>query len=597
MIPTVLCPHAQSCSGCALIDQPYLEQLSYKRDCLVRGLGGYAELSELEPRPIVSADTRTAYRVRAKLVASEAALGLFARGTHHVVDIPECLVQSPKVARVVRAIRECLPLPFPIFGVDVREVDEGALVTWIVSPDADAVRVAEQTAQLAAREPLVIGAAVSRRAVGAVRLLAGAPEWIWGRRSAPHRLGSSARFQDATFGSFVQAHPEQADRLYARVISELSARLGNLQDAPVLELYAGSGALALVLSAAGARVTAVENYDPAAQSIARAAREQNLSIAAWSVSAEVALGRTEHHRAVIVNPPRRGLSPPVRQALGRLMPEVLVYISCSPATLARDLSHLARLGLSAEQVTPFDMIPLSDAVEVVAVLVPKTPPLPRVLYENELLLAVDKPPFLPTTPQGEQPDSLLAWVQRLPGFASAVPIHRLDSGTSGVCLFARTARTAEVGAQALARGTKRYLALLRGIVRARGSIRRALRDGLQRREALTRYRRTRVIGTHSLVQAEPEQGRQHQIRRHFAGLTHPVLGDSRYGDPPSNRYFAERHGLDRPFLHAESVELRFANQAVTIRSELAPDLRAVLQSLESTIAPEGSAEAGPNLLD
>lgn len=581
MSSSLVCPHAERCSGCALIRQPYPEQLAWKRDLLWRSLSAYAELSDLSPAPTVSADAQTRYRVRAKLVTSQGALGLFARGTHDVVDIPDCRVLSPNVARVAAAIRESLPLPFMLFGVDIREVDAGALVTWVVAEDTDQALVAHATARLVAREPLVVGVAVSRRASSAARLLVGVPRQISGVTSAPHRLVLGQPFQEVTFGSFVQAHPGQASRLYAAVQSALSARLGDLRGVSVLELYAGSGALALTLAGAGAVVTAVESFEPAASSITRAARAQGISLSALALSAEAALDRATGVRAVVLNPPRRGLSPEVRLKLGKLRPEVLVYVSCAPATLARDLSHLARLGLGVELAVPFDMIPLSDAVEALVVLVPRPAPAPRLLYEDDLLVAVDKPPFLPTTPQGEHTDSLLARVRQLSGLANAVPVHRLDSGTSGVCLFARSPESANVGARALSSGTKDYLTLLRGIVRPKGSIHRPLRDGLERRDALTRYRRTRVIGTHSLVRAQPEHGRQHQIRRHFASLTHPVLGDPRYGDRHSNRYFAERHGLDRPFLHAESITLTFGERKVRINAELAPDLVAVLVSLEA----------------
>ncbi|HEY8946049.1 MAG TPA: pseudouridine synthase, partial [Polyangiaceae bacterium] len=379
----------------------------------------------------------------------------------------------------------------------------------------------------------------------------------------------------------VQAHPGQAARLYGAVQTALERRLGALDGASVLELYAGSGALALRLARAGADVTAVESFEPAAKALARAADAQGLRLRALAVDAEAALESAElRPRAIVLDPPRRGLSPAVRRALAALQPAVTAYVSCSPATLARDLAHLRRLGLGVESVTPFDMIPLSDAVEALAVLVPQAIPPVRILHDEDDFVAVDKPPFLPTTPQGEHQDSLLARVRALPGLARAAPIHRLDAGTSGVCLFARAPDRVEAVAQALANGTKTYVALLRGIVRAKGSIRRPLRDGAARRDAQTRYRRERVAGTHSLVHAQPEQGRQHQIRRHFSGLGHPVLGDERYGHAASNRYFAEKHGLDRPFLHAAEVELAFPDRSTRIHAPLAPDLAAVLASLE-----------------
>jgi 23S rRNA (uracil1939-C5)-methyltransferase len=283
----------------------------------------------------------------------------------------------------------------------------------------------------------------------------------------------------------------------------------------------------------------------------------------------------------------------VRLGLARVAPEVLVYVSCNPTTLARDLAHLARLGLRAERVEPWDLIPLSDAVETLAVLRPSSLPPPRVLFEDEALIAIEKPPFLPTTPQGEYEDSLLARVRRLPRAARAVPVHRLDRGTSGVCLFARAPEAVPELAEALARGTKRYVALVRGVTHKGGRISRPLREGPSSKAAVTRYRRERVVGTHSLVEVAPEHGRRHQIRRHFASIGHPVLGDERYGRADSNRYFEEKHALDRPFLHCREIELELPARSVRLVSELAADLTSVLESLSRTAGARADRAATP----
>jgi 23S rRNA (uracil1939-C5)-methyltransferase len=234
------------------------------------------------------------------------------------------------------------------------------------------------------------------------------------------------------------------------------------------------------------------------------------------------------------------------------------------------------------------MIPQSDAIESLAVLKASPPPPPRVLYEDERLIAVDKPAQLPTTPQGEHELSLLDCVRKLPNAADAVPVHRLDLGTSGVCLFARRPEYVAVLADALGRGQKEYLGLARGITHKRGRIERALNDGTGVRDAVTRYERVQVVGTHSLVRAMPETGRRHQIRRHLAHVGHPLLGDARYGNPATNRHFEERHGLDRPFLHLECIRLA-GELPLTLHSELAAELAVVLESIQETAATRGSS--------
>jgi 23S rRNA (uracil1939-C5)-methyltransferase len=82
-----------------------------------------------------------------------------------------------------------------------------------------------------------------------------------------------------------------------------------------------------------------------------------------------------------------------------------------------------------------------------------------------------------------------------------------------------------------------------------------------------------------VLRVEPEQEQTHQIRRHLAGLGHPVLGDARYGHAPSNRYFEEKFGLDRPFLHCARLELAHPRTGAPLLLEapLAGDLAAVAE--------------------
>jgi 23S rRNA-/tRNA-specific pseudouridylate synthase len=215
-------------------------------------------------------------------------------------------------------------------------------------------------------------------------------------------------------------------------------------------------------------------------------------------------------------------------------------------------------------------------------------PEPEVLFSDETLIAVAKAPHEPTIPQGEHEGSLLARVRRLPNAESAVPVHRLDVGTSGVCLFARRPEYAAELGKALAEGQKEYLALLRGIARKKGVVNRALLERGRRQGARTRYVRTDVVGGHSIVQAYPEHGRKHQVRRHVASIGHPVAGDERYGDRATNSHFSMKHGLDRPFLHAHKIAMTHRGRELEIVAPLAPDLELVLESLSaSRTGPRG----------
>jgi 23S rRNA (uracil1939-C5)-methyltransferase len=152
-----------------------------------------------------------------------------------------------------------------------------------------------------------------------------------------------------------------------------------------------------------------------------------------------------------------------------------------------------------------------------------------------------------------------------------------------VCLLAKRKSAVAALAAALAAGEKQYLALVRGVTRDKGSVRRPLRDGDKTRNARTRYTRLQVVGGHSLLRVRPDEGRTHQIRRHLAAIRHPVLGDARYGDPASNRHFEHEHGLDRSFLHLAKIELTDpkTRRSLVLESALAGDLAAVCDHLQA----------------
>lgn len=602
---SVACCHAERCAGCPQIVSGYDAQLAAKRGRVTGAVAGYPALESLAVAAVAPADPFTGYRIRAKfMVAPGPRVGLYAReGGHVVVDIPECRVLAPALVEAAEALRTLLRDPPPEAGaalvpydadgagalvaVDLREVEDqatGVLLTLVLAASRAPAHAALVAAGEAVRRACarVLGVAANFRASEAAQVLGPETVHLAGAEVARDRLGHA--FHLATFGSFVQAHRGQARAIHALLAREIGGDRG-LAGARVLDLYGGSGAIALTLAAGGADVTLVEAFPPAAESARRAAEAQGITgfrarpgDAATVTRALAASG--ERFDAIVVNPPRRGLAPETREAVARLGAPVVAYVSCDPETLARDLDHLARLGWTTGALQPFDMIPLTDEVETVAVLRRAPPPLPRVLWEDASAVVVDKGPHEPTTPQGEHEHSLLARVRRLPGCERAVPVHRLDVGTSGLVVFARSPDRVHPWAQALAaEGTRKvYLAAVRGVVLGKGTIARDLRDEGRMLSARTRYRRLAVVGGHSVLRVLPDEGRTHQIRRHLAGIGHAVLGDDRYGHAPTNRYFEERHGLDRTFLHCVRLELLHPHEGsrLVVESPLPGDLRATL---------------------
>lgn len=603
----VACEHAERCGGCPIIALPYGEQLGMKRGRVVQSASRYPSLELVYTEPVLAAEPVTAYRTRAKLiVAPGGKLGLFAKGGgHQVVDIPHCRVVSPALAAVAAFLRPRIqadeatggPLaPFDAAGagslraVDLREIrafegEDRVLVTLVVhrSRVADMAALEATAKSLGEAEPRILGVALNFHEGESPQILGNETVVAYGVASAPDRIGRATH--EATYGSFVQAHRGQAERVHATVTDLLG--LGRPRETPlrVLDLYGGSGAIALALAEAGAQVHLVESFAPAVQNVATAAKRASADVKAEAADVASALRRFAESKAsfdaAVVNPPRRGMSPLARELLSRLEVPTLVYVSCDPDTLARDLDHFTRLGYGVTTLRPLDMIPLTDEVETIALLRRTGLAAPKVAWEDEEILVVEKGAHEPTTPQSEYLSSLVSRARQLVGAEGAVPVHRIDVGTSGLVMLAKHPDFVAKWQAVLAADTSRkiYVAGARGVTPSKGAITRDLREDGKMYPARTRYRRLAVASGHSVLRVVPENGRTHQIRRHLAAIGHPILGDDRYGHAPTNRFFEEKNALDRTFLHCVRLEFTHprTQQRLIIEAPMPGDLRAVLE--------------------
>ena len=281
------------------------------------------------------------------------------------------------------------------------------------------------------------------------------------------------------------------------------------------------------------------------------------------------------------------------------------------AFLAESLSDLSRtriqrliadgrVTVDSERVRPSHRLAAGQAVAVALpepasdALKPQ-PALLTVVHEDADLIVVDKPPGLTVHPAAGQADGTLAnallalypEVEGVGGPRRAGIVHRLDKGTSGLLVAAKNeAAHASLTAQFKDRlVSKRYTALVVGSLSEERAVIEAPigRHPRQRqrmavvddgRPAATPYRVLERYRGYTLVEASPKTGRTHQVRVHFASIRHPLAGDATYG-----RRLPE---LDRQFLHAAFLAFRHprSGETVEFRSELPPDLRRFLQSLE-----------------
>ena len=217
-----------------------------------------------------------------------------------------------------------------------------------------------------------------------------------------------------------------------------------------------------------------------------------------------------------------------------------------------------------------------------------------ILFENDDIIAVDKPPGLASIPERKKTaPSVLAELSATYSHKIYV-VHRLDKDASGVILFTKNARTHKFLSQQFTSRTikKSYLALVQGVIAEnRGAIDKPLRqfasgrvavDSERGKPSVTEFEVVERFGSYTLVRAYPLTGRLHQLRVHFYSIGHPIVGDRLYGqkNPPIN--WGAKYS--RLMLHAEKITIQLpSGEELTIES---PVPHSFVQIIESLTTPQ-----------
>jgi 23S rRNA (uracil1939-C5)-methyltransferase len=374
------CEYFGRCGGCRLQHLAYPAQLAFKekqvRDCLER-LGG---LGPFALRPILPAPEPYGYRNKMEftIVGEPATIGLHEAERYDVVlDIERCLLQSETMNTLLDEVRrEVRERGLTVWDPATERgllrfvvVREGrgtgeAMVNFVgATPDVEAVApVAER---LRARVPATASVVLNVNAKKAAVAVGSEEHLLLGRDHIRESLGGLT-FQISP-NSFFQTNTVQAERLFA-VVEEACALDGS---ETVLDLYAGTGAISLGLARRAARVIGIEVAGEAVADAVRNAQANaidNCTFLCGEVRHVLPRLMQEGVRApvVVADPPRAGFHPKALTALVALGPDRIVYVSCNPATLARDAGDLARQGYRLEWVQPVDMFPQTPHIEAVA---------------------------------------------------------------------------------------------------------------------------------------------------------------------------------------------------------------------------------------
>ncbi|HTJ47039.1 MAG TPA: 23S rRNA (uracil(1939)-C(5))-methyltransferase RlmD [Kofleriaceae bacterium] len=374
------CPGFGRCGGCVWQHLAYPAQLEAKRARVIAGLGELATGPRgVAVAPIVPSPDELGYRNKGKYVAAKdggrLVLGAFAPRTHAVVDTIGCRVVAPVIDEVAAWVRGAAlaaalePYDETTRTGELRYVVIRAnaagdtLVALVVAPGAAPAHL-EQVANAVARHPAVrsVVAWENARTDGAILphdaqlVLALGPEHL-----SEHVSGVEV---DVGAGEFLQVNRVQAQAMYDRVAALANAAPG----VRAIDLYAGLGGITFALARAGASVHAVE-IDPAAvRALTRAAARAGLADRVTATAGDAAAIKRERPDVLVVNPPRRGLGS-ARAAVAALGAPTIIYVSCGPDSLGKDLRVLVEAGWSIDTVEPFDLMPGTPQVETIVRLV------------------------------------------------------------------------------------------------------------------------------------------------------------------------------------------------------------------------------------
>ena len=370
------CTFFGKCGGCDFRHVAYEEELRLKLQRLndaLRRIGGL----ELEAEAILPAPETDRYRDKAIYTISEDRNGMPVTGfyrarTHEVIPVEDCLLQKPEANRAAAVLRQWMKLnKIPAYdektgkGLLRHLFVRNGMVCVVASGEP---RFSDQLIHMLCRELPEMKSLVwnVNRSRGNT-VLAGEFHTLWGEDRVEIRL-SGLRFSLSP-RSFFQVNPPQAERLYAKAL-ELAGLTGKEK---VVDLYCGTGAIGLLAARRAAEVVGVELVPAAVEDAIETARDNDVrNITFVCVDAEEAAARfaAEGRKpdVLFVDPPRKGLAPGVIGSIATMSPRRVVYISCDPATLARDLKLFGEQDYHAEKAVAVDMFPRTSHVESVVKL-------------------------------------------------------------------------------------------------------------------------------------------------------------------------------------------------------------------------------------
>lgn len=379
------CPYYGRCGGCDFRHMSYEEELWAKRarvqDALTR-IGG----AEVTVEEILGAEQPLHYRNKSIYPISPAGeVGFYRARSHQVVNVEHCLIQKPEADALAQALRDYIAR-FRVASYDeatgrgllrhlyVRTSCRGESLACLLVNGSRLPHEQELVDMLRAAAPGVCGVVLGENTRRGNAILGDRYRTLWGRDYLTDTLcGLELRL---SVPSFYQVNHDQAQRLYEKALEYAGLTGREL----AVDLYCGAGTITQVLARRARHVIGGEIVPEAIRDAEDSARRngvENVEFLCGDASRLAAELRQRGLRpdVICVDPPRKGLAPDVVEAAASMEPERIVYVSCDPATLARDVARFAPLGYRPVRACAVDLFPGTAHVETVVLLSRETNPL------------------------------------------------------------------------------------------------------------------------------------------------------------------------------------------------------------------------------
>ena len=378
-----LCELYEECGGCQLQHLSYEAQLRAKRAQVVDALTHIGKLQQIPVRETLRAEEPWNYRNKMQFPigrnSGKIVIGCFAQGSHRIINTENCHIQRAENNDLANAAREIAEqLHIPVYNEDThkgvlrhivgRVGRSNDLMAVIVTATKQLPRAKDFVRMMRERLPNLVSVHQNIQTYRNNVIMGRDTQLLWGRPTIIDSLGR-LNFHISP-RSFFQVNTRQAERLYEQALSY--ADLHGTET--VIDAYCGTGTITLFLAQKARKVYGIEIVQPAILDARKNARDNHIKNAEFIVGDATAVMPALYKQGirpdvVVVDPPRAGCTETVLRTFANMKPQRIVYVSCNPATLARDLAILKELGYLAQEVQPVDLFPQTSHVESVCLLI------------------------------------------------------------------------------------------------------------------------------------------------------------------------------------------------------------------------------------